>query len=295
MEAQTAAITTDAASISSSRDQEAINRSPERRVNVPTMITASKSIASTESTFSFYGSGQTQVKTTKDGVEFGYWNHYVYGYTVQEVKTEALLSPAKFQTPVTINLVTKQGGNEPHGKVRTDHAERHSQRLAEPAGACPPSAPPPGLCTGTWDRRPFHSPGPCTCRSLYDGRNRTFWTFAMTDQKNASSRRPITNSVPTTAARGGSLAGLPGTAIDPTTGLAFPGNTVPANRINPVTQKLLAPVPAARCWPEGTVASAISSIPNNWLRTFAARVDQKITDRNMLNFSWSKYGQTVRI
>ncbi len=287
VEAQTATITTDTASISPSRGQEEINRSP-NGVNVPTVITASKSISSTEGTFSFYGSGQSQVKTTKDGVEYGYWNHYVYGYTVQEVKTEALLAPAKFQTPVTINLVTKQGGNEPHGKFEMTLQNGILNATQNPrthADQCSTARP----CTGTWTGG-LSLTGPVYLPKIYDGRNRTFWTFAMTDQKNASSRRPITNSVPTTTARSGNLTGLPGTAIDPTTGQAFPGNTIPSGRINPVTQKLLALYPQPDV-AGGTVASAISQIPNNWLRTFAARVDQKITDRNMLNFSWSKYGQ----
>src|SRR5206468_360346 len=50
--------------------------------------------------------------------------------------------------------------------------------------------------------------------------------------------------VPALAARSGDLSSLGRTVIDPLTGLPFPNNQVPASRLDPAAQKLLALIPA---------------------------------------------------
>jgi hypothetical protein len=78
-------------------------------------------------------------------------------------------------------------------------------------------------------------------------RNRTFFWVAGEKYVN---NQPQQNSflVPTTAERNGDFSGLlrngqPRVIRDPLTGEPFPGNVIPANRINPVGQKLLSYLP----------------------------------------------------
>src|SRR5207244_2742281 len=80
-------------------------------------------------------------------------------------------------------------------------------------------------------------------------RNKTFfWSAGETYVDN----QPQQNSfiVPTAAERNGDFSGLrrngaPVVIRDPLTGLAFPGNVIPASRINPVGQKIMSYLPKA--------------------------------------------------
>ena len=49
--------------------------------------------------------------------------------------------------------------------------------------------------------------------------------------------------MPTTDARAGNLSGLAGTLVDPATGLSFPGNLIPGDRISPQATALLPYIP----------------------------------------------------
>jgi len=285
---QAAVITTDTAEITSTKGKDFIAYHPSLVFN-PSHLLASASISSTEQQFSFYGSRQQATTTTVDGAQFDYWNNYVLGYSAQEVKSEALLAPAKYQTPVTVNLVTKQGGNMIHGMV--EGTLYNSYFAAQPprnhVEKCSTGRP----CTGTWTSGVSAS-GPVYIPKLYDGRNKTFWMFTYTPQKNFRNQRPTTNIVPNAALRAGDFSALPTAASvkDPLTGQPFPGNRVPASRINPVTQKLLALYPQPDS-PGGNVASVISRTPDNKWYTMSGRLDQRITDRNNLMFSFTRYNQ----
>ncbi len=74
---------------------------------------------------------------------------------------------------------------------------------------------------------------------VYNGRNRTFF-FADYE----GNRQPNTHLsqyvVPSATMRQGDLTGLSGgKAVDPGNGAPFPGNRIPASRINPVATRLL--------------------------------------------------------
>ena len=83
---------------------------------------------------------------------------------------------------------------------------------------------------------------------------------------------------------------MPGIATNPVTGMPFPGDIIPVGEINPVAAKLLAYYPQ----PDvvgGNTATVLRQTPNNYIRTEAVRLDQKITDKSWINFSWSNYHQ----
>ena len=90
----------------------------------------------------------------------------------------------------------------------------------------------------------FVASGPVFLPKLYNGKNRLFWMFAYEGTRR---RQAVTSTtlVPTLKERAGDFSGLPVTIVDPITKIPFPGNVIPANKINPVGAALanLYPVP----------------------------------------------------
>src|SRR5581483_12471764 len=186
---------------------------------------------------SFYGGGLSDVKTSKDGVEYGFYNHYIYSQSVEEVQTEALLAPAKYETPATINVVTKQGTNDFHGKFDVTLYNGLFDAEDTPRAHVPlcSSLRP---CTTYWWGG-LSVAGPVYLPKLYNGKNRTFFAFSMDRGKNNNAATTTTESVPNAALRSGNLSSLPGVATDPATGIPFAGDMIPSGQINPVAAKLL--------------------------------------------------------
>ncbi len=71
-------------------------------------------------------------------------------------------------------------------------------------------------------------------------KNKTFFFFAAQDLEQRSAPSPVSITTPTTAERNGDFSALlPKTVIyDPTTGLPFPNNKIPTNRLDPLSVKL---------------------------------------------------------
>jgi hypothetical protein len=95
--------------------------------------------------------------------------------------------------------------------------------------------------------------------------------------------------VPTAAQRAGNFGS---TVIrDPLTGLPFPGNTIPANRLSPVSQSLLNDfVPAANV---GANRYTVSPTQNDDRDQFGVRLDYRPSDRHSLlgRYLWSDSGR----
>ena len=87
-------------------------------------------------------------------------------------------------------------------------------------------------------------------------RNKTFF-FADFDLTRISQGQFGSGNVPTDAQRAGNLASLNKTIKDPLTGLPFPGNVIPANRISPISAALL------KYFPEPNGSSLTQNFSNN--------------------------------
>jgi len=82
------------------------------------------------------------------------------------------------------------------------------------------------------------------------------WFFASVNILKVPSKQFYQQTVPTNLMRQGNFSELltlqkPVTVIDPTTGVAFPGNIIPQNRLNALSQKVNAdylPLPPAMDW-----------------------------------------------
>jgi hypothetical protein len=96
----------------------------------------------------------------------------------------------------------------------------------------------------------------------YNGRNRTFFlaSFDIYSKDSASVATPAT--VPTPAETTGDFSGFPVKIYDPTTGAQFPGNKIPAARIDPLAMSLAQLIPAPnQPGQENNMSSVVASYP----------------------------------
>jgi outer membrane receptor protein involved in Fe transport len=114
--------------------------------------------------------------------------------------------------------------------------------------------------------------------------NRTFFFASYQHTSTKSAPADNTALVPTAAQRAGDFSSLSKAIIDPLTGAAFPGNRIPANRLDPTALKIInewLPLPNGGA---GDSANLVRyAIPNSlkddqWL----ARVDHKFSDKHSL-------------
>lgn len=118
---------------------------------------------------------------------------------------------------------------------------------------------------------------------LINLRDRTFFFF---NYEELRERRGFTSlvNVPTNAQRNGVFSS---TITDPLTGQPFPNNTIPTNRINPISQRILALIPTPNSI-GATNYSFVSSNPTD-NRQINVRIDQKVTDNDQI---FGRYSQT---
>ena len=119
--------------------------------------------------------------------------------------------------------------------------------------------------------------GPVWIPRLYNGRNKTFFFFGVQETSVRQTPATSTARVLTDQQRGGDFSALrdgkgnPVAIKDPVNGQPFPGNMIPASRLNPVFQNFLKLVPSTTD-PTGTVRYVIPVI-NDDLQ-YNVRIDQ---------------------
>lgn len=118
-------------------------------------------------------------------------------------------------------------------------------------------------------------------------RNRTFFygTYERLDIKQFQS---VAATVPQTAFRNGDFSSIATPIVDPLTGSPFPGNRIPANRINPVSAALMQSyVPAPN---EGAATHRYSADAKEVSNQFDVRLDQNFRPGHTLfgRLSWKE-------
>ena len=93
-------------------------------------------------------------------------------------------------------------------------------------------------------RYTFTLGGPLKIPGVWKGDSKTSFVFNY-NGNHSDSPLDIFSTVPTSAARTGDFSSLSTPIIDPETGQPFPGNLIPASRIDPSAASLLAYIPAA--------------------------------------------------
>ena len=155
---------------------------------------------------------------------------------VQEFKIQTSNFSAEFgrNSGSVVNVVTKSGTNDLHASgwefARSDRFQARNFFA---------TTDPPPL---TFNQFGFTAGGPLGVPGMYSGRNRTFFFGSYEGYRE---RRGLTQQtiVATEQERAGDFSFLSRPLLDPLTGLAFPGNRIPPDRISPAAVKLLALMP----------------------------------------------------
>ena len=188
---------------------------------------------------------------------------------LQEMKVQTSLYSAEFGRTAggVINFVTKSGSNEYHGSLFEFFRNQHMDARNFFAAAKPP----------------YH-------QNQYGGsigapvrKNRVFY-FADYEGFRMRQGQTFVESVPTLAERQGNFAGI-NAIFDPLTTTAdgtrarFPGDQIPANRINTIAQTLinLYPLPTRSGLANNFTYQPLKEQNND---TFDARVDYRFSDAN---------------
>jgi hypothetical protein len=173
-----------------------------------------------------------------------------------------------------VDVVTKSGTNQFHGHFE----EFFRNDKMDTRNFFSPSVPPlrfnsPGFTVG----------GPAYIPKVYNRqRNKTFFFGAMEWQR-SSRGATSTATVPTPAMKTGDYSGLTKIIKDPNTAAPFPGNIIPASRIDPNAAAYAALYPQPN-----RPGASVNFVSNPWttsnLRQELIRVDHQLTAKNLLTF-----------
>jgi hypothetical protein len=209
--------------------------------------------------------------------------------SIAEIRVSQINNNAEFAQSGDITTISKTGTNNYHGAGFLYHQNR-ALDAANPFTT-------PNATTGIRPK-PFKISndfgvtlgGPVRIPWLYNGRDKTFF---FTTYEGARLRRQtqLVYSVPPTAWRTGDMSSVTTPIKDPVTGLQFPGNRIPANRISPVSAATL-----SLFYPQPNTGAA-NATSNNLSQLFSAptdsnqfdvRIDQNLSDRQSVfgRYTW---------
>lgn len=163
---------------------------------------------------------------------------------VQEFRLLTSNFEAEFgrNTGSVINVVTRSGTNNFHGNARFFYrpTSLSSARFLDNAFADPGED-----ARRNFDRKDygFQISGPVYFLNfgegvspIYNGKDRTYFLVDYERRWQKLGNTQTITGLPTTAERSGDFSGLGTQLIDPSTGLPFPGNMIPASRFSPIAQ-----------------------------------------------------------
>ena len=178
-----------------------------------------------------------------------------------------------------VNMTAKSGANDFHGTIYgVLRPESLTEQLLIPKLQNQPPV------TEYWRDNGGGFGGPIA-------KNKTFFWSSV---ENYVNNQPQQNSflVPTTAERGGDFSALrrngnPVVIRDPLTGVAFPGNVIPANRINPVGQKIMSfmPPPDSEVDNGSSNFSMTDTLPNKAYQ-YTTKLEHHLSDAASISGFW---------
>jgi Carboxypeptidase regulatory-like domain/TonB dependent receptor-like, beta-barrel len=209
--------------------------------------------------------------------------------SIAEIRVSQINNNAEFAQSGDITTISKSGTNDFHGGAFWYHQNRVLD-------ATNPFAP---INSATGQRsKPFKiandfgvsAGGPVRIPWLYDGRDRTFF-FATYEGSRLRQQTTRTYSVPPAAWRTGDFSGISTVIRDPLTGVQFPGNRIPADRINEVSRKTLElfyPLPntGSPNSPSNNLTGLFPAPTDN--DQFDVRIDHNLSQRQSLfgRYTW---------
>ena len=197
--------------------------------------------------------------------------------SLAEFRVHTANYPAEFggNSGAVINVVSKRGSNDFHSTL-FEFLRNDALDARNPFSAT--------VDPLTRNQFGFVAGGPVVVPELYNGRNKLFWMFSYEGTRRRQSVT-TTTLVPTLKERAGDFSGLPATIVDPLTKIPFPGNVIPANRINPVGAALVALYPAANnADPSRNYIGHPQGVSDN--DVFAVRIDYQAGRRDAV---WGRF------
>jgi hypothetical protein len=180
-----------------------------------------------------------------------------------------------------IHYATKSGSNDLHGTASWAHRNTVTNaRIALPS-------------TGVKQPNLFNVAGgsvggPLVLPKVHNGRNTTFFHFAYEFQARPQSE-PRDATIPTARFRNGDFSELPAPVFDPASAAApsartaFPGNVIPASRINPFGKKILDLYPQPSRQTLGNNFTGIRRTVQE-VDNYTGRLDRILTDKHRVLF-----------
>lgn len=217
---------------------------------------------------------------------------------VQEFRLLTSNFEAEFgrNTGAVINVVTKSGTNDFHGNARFFYRPTELSAARFIDKALPPSGSQPGDdLRRKFDRKDygFNIGGPIYFLNfgegvpvIYDGHDRSYFFVDYERRYQVLGQSQTLPTLPSADERSGIFSEE---IFDPATGLPFPGNVIPANRISPIAQYYLGFLPAATAGGQAQV-SANQTTKNQW---FTTRLDHAISQSHILNFTYNFFDSDV--
>src|SRR6476661_5931017 len=231
-------IETESARISDSKDTLVLNTIPTNSRALWAVLNLSPGLQGQDgsSVTRFAGSRVNENNWSIDGTTFsdgvdntqtGPLGNYIESF--QEVRVDLSNNSAEFGSIGQVTVISKSGTNQLHGSLFDYYSTPWFR------------------AKGFFDTRRStgisHFPGgsiggPVFIPKIYDGRNKTFFFFSFETSRGSDVQDRLNPTVAPQSWRQGDFSSLGTAILDPTTGLPFPGNRIPVNRINPVSQKI---------------------------------------------------------
>ena len=219
-----------------------------------------------------------------DNTQTGPLANYIESF--QEVKIDLANNSAEFSSMGQVTIISKSGTNDLHGSA-FDYYSTPFFRARDPFS--------PERATGIRHQPGATIGGPVYIPKIYNGRNKTFFFFSYETARGSQLTQLLDPTVPLAAWRQGDFSGLGATLYDPTTGQPFPGNVIPSNRINPVSQQIqdrFYPLPNFGD-PNALSASNYREAKTRSYDTstyWTTRIDHKFSDRDMVfgRYTWQR-------
>jgi hypothetical protein len=251
--------------------------------NPQTIMTTLPLIQATSGVYGVQVAGQpnSQVQTAIDGVSGdGSSLQASNVHVMQEVQVVMGNNSAEYSRAASVVMTTKSGTNQYHGRAVYWH--QNSALSAR------------NFFDATKPKNLFH-----TMNGEVSGpvlKDKTFFFFSWSGQRWPSSTF-YRRDVPSERMRRGDFSQLlpisrPVTVRDPLTNTPFPGNIMPANRLNPVSQKVLDKyLPAPNLGgPDALVSNYgfLFPYPTDLFKwnSYDIRIDQKLSSKNTIYGKW---------
>jgi hypothetical protein len=230
-------IETETARISDSKSSEVLKTVPLNARWLWAFLNLAPNFISGPEGYRFGGARAEQSNWAIDGTTFndgtgnaiGPQGNYIESF--REVRIDLANNSAEFGGVGQLTVITKSGTNELHGAA-FDYYSTPVFRARNPFA--------PARTTGVNHLFGGAIGGPVVLPKLYHGKNKTFFFTSFEDSLGGDTTQTLNPTVPLAAWRSGDFSALlPSTIVrDPLTKQPFPGNVIPAARINPVSQKL---------------------------------------------------------